>query len=68
MPRTSGRCASVATDAGSINRRFDDALWLRSVHAVGARRQLSNLITYAMGANAMSMHVHRHRLPPAVAA
>ena len=55
-------------DAESINRHLDDTLWLRRAHSVGARRQLLNLITYAMGVNAMSMHVHRQGLAPPLAA
>ncbi len=55
-------------DAKSINRHLDDTLWLRRAHSVGARRQLLNLITYAMGVNAMSMHVHRQGLAPPLAA
>jgi len=55
-------------DAESINRHLDDTLWLRRAHSVGARRQLLNLITYAVGVNAMSMHVHRQGLAPPLAA
>jgi len=55
-------------DAESINRHLDDTLWLRRAHSVGARRQLLNLITYAIGVNAMSVHVHRHGLAPPLAA
>ncbi len=55
-------------DAESINRHLDDTLWLRRAHSVGWRRQLLNLITYAIGVNAMSMHVRRHGLAPPVAA
>lgn len=55
-------------DAESINRHLDDTLWLRRAHSVGARRQLLNLITYAMGVNAMSMRVHRQGLAPPAAA
>jgi hypothetical protein len=47
---------------------LDDTLWLRRAHSVGARRQLLNLITYALGSNAMSMHVHRQGLAPPIAA
>jgi len=57
------RCSSR-----SINRHLADTLWLRRAHSVGARRQLLNLITSAMGVNAMSMHVHRQGLAPPVAA
>ena len=35
----------------SINRHLDDTLWLRRAHSVGHRRQLLNLITYALGVN-----------------
>jgi hypothetical protein len=55
-------------DPDSINRHLDDTLWLRRAHGVGWRRQLLNLITYAMCVNAMSVHVHRQGLAPPVAA
>ncbi len=55
-------------DAESINRHLDDTLWLRRVHSVSAQRQLLNLITYAIGVNAMSMHVRRQGLAPPAAA
>jgi len=37
----------------------DDTLWLRRAHIVGNRRQLLNMITYALGVNALSMRVRR---------
>ena len=52
----------------SINRNLDDTLWLRRAHSVGAGRQWLNLMTYAIGVNAMSMHVHRQGLAPPLAA
>jgi hypothetical protein len=55
-------------DAESINRHFDDTLWLRRAHSVGNRRQLLNMITYALGVNALSMHVRRQGLAPPIAA
>jgi len=55
-------------DAESINRHLDDTLWLRRAHSVGNRRQLLNTITYALGVNALSMHVHRNGLAPPQAA
>jgi hypothetical protein len=55
-------------DAESINRHFDDTLWLRRAHSVGNRRQLLNMITYALGVNALSMHVRRQGLAPPLAA
>jgi hypothetical protein len=55
-------------DAESINRHLDDTLWLRQANSIGARRQLLNLIPYAIGVNAMSVHVHRQGLAPPVAA
>jgi hypothetical protein len=54
--------------AESINRHFDDTLWLRRAHSVGNRRQLLNMITYALGVNALSMHVRRQGLAPPIAA
>jgi hypothetical protein len=55
-------------DAESINRHLDDTLWLRRAHTIGARRQLLNLITYAMGVNAMTMQLHRSGVAPPQAA
>ena len=55
-------------DSESINRHLDDTLWLRRAHSIGHRRQLLNLITYALGVNALSMHVHRQGLAPPAAA
>ena len=55
-------------DAESINRHIDDTLWLRRAHSVGNRRQILNMITYALGVNALSMHVHRNGLAPPKAA
>ena len=55
-------------DAESINRHLDDTLWLRRAHSVGNRRQLLNMITYALGVNALSMHVRRQGLAPPQAA
>ena len=55
-------------DAESINRHLDDTLWLRRAHTVGARRQLLNVITYAMGVNAMTMrHPQSGVAPPRAA-
>jgi hypothetical protein len=55
-------------DAESINRHLDDTLWLRRAHSIGNRRQLLNMITYALGVNALSMHVRRQGLAPPQAA
>ena len=55
-------------DAESINRHLDDTLWLRRAHSVGHRRQLLNLITYALGVNGLSMQVHGSGLAPPAAA
>ena len=60
--------AVLRNDAESVNQHLDDTLWLRRAHSVGARRQLLNLITYAMGVNAMAMHVHRQGLAPPILA
>jgi len=55
-------------DAESINRHLGDTLGLRRAHSVGARRQLMNQLTSAIGVNPMSMHVHRHGLAQPLAA
>ena len=41
--------------AESINRHFDDTL--RRAHSLGNRRRLLNMISYAIGVNALSMYV-----------
>jgi hypothetical protein len=51
-------------DAESINRNLDDTLWLGRAHSFGNSRQLLNMITDALGVNALSMHVHCHGLAP----
>lgn len=55
-------------DSESINRHLDDTLWLRRAHSVGHRRQLLNLITYALGVNSLTMHVQPRGLAPPAAA
>jgi hypothetical protein len=55
-------------DAESINRHLDDSLFLRRAHTVGQLRQTLNLLTYALGINALAVHLHRLRdAPPAAA-
>jgi len=53
---------------GPVNRHLHDTLWLRRAHSVGNRRQLLNVITSALGVNALSMHVRRRGLAPPRAA
>ncbi len=48
-------------DAESINRALDDTLWLRRAHSVGHTRQHLNLITLALGVNALAIHLHGKR-------
>lgn len=55
-------------DAESINRHLDDTLWLRRAHSVGHRRQALNVLTYALGVNAMAVHLHGQRHGPPQAA
>ncbi len=50
-------------DAESINRGLDDSLWLRRAHSVGHRRQLLNLIGYAVMVNSLAVARHRHAVP-----
>jgi hypothetical protein len=58
------RTSKCCTGDESINRHLDDTLWLRRAHSVGNRRQLLNMITYALGVTALSMHVRRQGLAP----
>ncbi len=55
-------------DAESINRHLDDTLWLRRAHSVGHLRQTLNVLTYALGINALAVHLHRQRHGPPIAA
>jgi len=55
------------SDAESINRHLDDTLWLRRAHSIGRHRQTLNVITYAVGINALACQLHRQQAPPAAA-
>ncbi len=55
-------------DSESINRHLDDSLWLRRAHSVGHLRQTLNVLTYALGINALAVHLHRQPHAPPVAA
>jgi hypothetical protein len=48
-------------DAESINRAFDDTLWLRRAHSIGHDRQLLNLVTHALMVNSLALHRHAQR-------
>jgi hypothetical protein len=53
-------------DAESINRAFDDTLWLRRAHSIGHERQLLNLLTHALMVNSLARHrdAQRSNDPP----
>jgi len=42
-------------DAESINRALEDTLWLNRAHSVGHRRQLLNLLGYALMVNSLAV-------------
>ncbi len=48
-------------DAESINRGLDDTMYLRRAHSVGHRRQLLNLLGYALMVNGLALQEHRRR-------
>ena len=50
------------------DKGLGDSWFLRRAHTVGHARQTLNLLTYAMGINALAVHLHRTRLAPPVAA
>ncbi len=54
-------------DAESINRALDDTLYLRRAHSLGHRRQLVNLLGYALMVNSLALHRHRRRAPDRLA-
>lgn len=45
-------------DAESINRALEDTLWLGRAHSVGHRRQLLNLLGYALMVNSLALARH----------
>ena len=56
-------------DAESINRHLDNTHPVVAASTFGrCTTPAVNLITYAIGVNAMSMHVHRQGLAPPLAA
>lgn len=48
-------------DIESINRGLDDSMWLGRAHSKGAKRQLMNLLGYALMVNGLAIHRHRKR-------
>jgi hypothetical protein len=49
------------SDIESINRALDDSMWLGRAHSKGAKRQLMNLIGFALMVNGLAIHRHRQR-------
>jgi hypothetical protein len=43
-------------DAESINRALDDSMWLGRAHSAGAKRQLVDLLGFAMMVNSLALH------------
>ncbi len=48
-------------DAESINRGFDDTLWLRRAHSIGNTRQHLNLLIHALVVNSLALYRHHRR-------
>jgi hypothetical protein len=42
-----------------INRALDDTLYLGRAHSVGRRRQLVEVLGYALTLNSLALHRHR---------
>jgi hypothetical protein len=53
------------SDAEAANRQIDDHLYLRRARSLGARRQLRDLLAYALVQNSVARHRHRLRAGPA---
>jgi len=51
----------LRNDAESINRGLDDTMYLRRAHSVGHRRQLVNLLGFALMVNGLALLEHRRR-------
>jgi hypothetical protein len=54
-------------DAESINRALDDTLYLGRAHSVGRRRQLVEVLGYAVTVNSLALHRHRRKRSQAAA-
>ncbi len=50
-------------DAESINRALEDTLWLGRAHSLGHRRQLLNLLGYAIMVNSLALARHSNANP-----
>ncbi|MBA2529313.1 MAG: hypothetical protein H0V19_05025 [Euzebyales bacterium] len=50
-------------DAESINRALEDTLWLGRAHSLGHRRQLLNLLGYAIMVNSLALARHSKAAP-----
>ncbi|MDQ3430906.1 MAG: hypothetical protein M3467_01545 [Actinomycetota bacterium] len=50
-------------DAESINRALEDTLWLGRAHSLGHRRQLLNLLGYAIMVNSLALARHSNATP-----
>jgi hypothetical protein len=57
----------IRNDTESINRGLDDTMWLRRAHNVGHRRQLLNLLGYALMVNSWAVAEHERAAPPLAA-
>ena len=53
------------SDAEAANRQIDDHLYLRRARSLGVRRQLFDLLAYALVQNSIALHRHRLRAGPA---
>ncbi|MDQ3575068.1 MAG: hypothetical protein M3404_09155 [Actinomycetota bacterium] len=51
-------------DAESINRALDDSMWLGRAHSLGGKRQLVDLLGFAMTVNSLALHRRRQSLAP----
>jgi len=48
-------------DIESINRGLDDSMFLGRAHSKGHKRQLLNLLGFALMVNSLAVHLHRKR-------
>jgi hypothetical protein len=48
-------------DSESINRALDDTLYLGRAHSVGRRRQMVEVLGYALTVNSLALHRHRRK-------
>ena len=68
MSVVSALCALLMLDLSFCLSGLENSLWLCRAHSIGHRRQTLNVLSYALGINALALHLSRQRHAPPIAA